>query len=287
MPFQNSVTTAQHLAYQNKLSADRRRLSALVPDYPLPTLPNLPPLMKGEKIKRPSNAFILYRSWKVPQIQFVGRKQSNDQNQSNNASTIIAGQWKIEDPEIVNYFYDLSRLLAIEHIIRYPEYTFDPTGITKKAGAATTTSGVSQEALSAQTQRTTVRSDNVDAHPSRVHPYPMSARPEKYADGASLPDAKLHGADGSAVPVFSPNLPAAGNQIFPSLQVTLSDLNGSNRESPEDYSPWYTRPVLDTTLAVHRNISEEDIELGYTFPNISRRQNDYQYTLKYSHGSEI
>lgn len=87
---------------------------------------------KDGRIKRPMNAFILYRS------AFTDRaKHWGTQNNHQIVSTICGLSWKLETPEIKQKFNELANLERRHHQDAHPGYKFTPTkvqGSKKKGG---------------------------------------------------------------------------------------------------------------------------------------------------------
>ncbi len=101
---------------------------------------------KGQtKIKRPRNAFIIYRSAKAQQIM---TEQNSTDNQ--NVSKLAGEYWKKETEEVREYYAGLARQEAARHKAKYPHYTYQP-GLShrNKFGSASCTCGAYQANMAA------------------------------------------------------------------------------------------------------------------------------------------
>lgn len=81
---------------------------------------------EANKIKRPKNAFILYRSAMSKKIM---KKNGSTNNQA--VSKEAAVQWKNESEAVKQQYYDLAKLEAQRHAEMYPDYKYTP-GITQR-----------------------------------------------------------------------------------------------------------------------------------------------------------
>ncbi|KAJ7220274.1 hypothetical protein GGX14DRAFT_355339 [Mycena pura] len=82
-------------------------------------------------VKRPPNAFILYRSWKSKVLTGDGKKYRQvDLNKT------IAAQWKALSPEERACWVDLAKTKACEHKMRYPNYRYRPRRVAKNNDSA-------------------------------------------------------------------------------------------------------------------------------------------------------
>jgi len=72
-------------------------------------------------IKRPPNAFFLYRSDKLEEVRAeLGTAQQNS------LSKVLAERWNNETPEVRQIYKDLAEQVKADHLARYPNYRFNP-----------------------------------------------------------------------------------------------------------------------------------------------------------------
>ena len=80
---------------------------------------------RQEHIKRPRNAFIIYRNQRGPAIRRKG--QLNPQ-----VSKTVAQSWKCESEETTAKFYEMARKEKEAHRERHPEYKYSPGEASRK-----------------------------------------------------------------------------------------------------------------------------------------------------------
>ena len=92
---------------------------------------------RGKKVKRPANAFILYRSSRKDQIM-----KSLDTRNNQNVSKAAAEMWKNESNAVKKQFHDLALKEAARHKEEHPDYKYQP-GLAErtKFGSASCTCG--------------------------------------------------------------------------------------------------------------------------------------------------
>ncbi|RDW77396.1 hypothetical protein BP6252_05449 [Coleophoma cylindrospora] len=129
-------------------------LKDATPVIHLPTLdatgkvfdPVLIPIIKGEKIKRPPNAFILYR---MDHHDVV--KDANPGIHNNEISTIIGAQWNTETADVRDHYQRLADEKKREHLAMYPGYHYTPRKPSEKKRRMTKKKAAALAALQAST----------------------------------------------------------------------------------------------------------------------------------------
>ena len=88
---------------------------------------------QANKIKRPKNAFILYRSAHAKQIM-----RQNGHNNNQDVSKQAAASWKAESEKVKKQFHELAEQEKQRHTEMYPDYKYAPgTTSRNKFGSAT------------------------------------------------------------------------------------------------------------------------------------------------------
>ncbi|EJF62782.1 hypothetical protein DICSQDRAFT_12852, partial [Dichomitus squalens LYAD-421 SS1] len=73
-------------------------------------------------VRRPANAFMLYRSWLLKSGQIPKNVEKRQQNISR-----VAGEcWNLLSMEEKGEWHDKAEIVKIEHALLHPEYKFTP-----------------------------------------------------------------------------------------------------------------------------------------------------------------
>ncbi|KAI8616004.1 high mobility group box domain-containing protein, partial [Chytriomyces sp. MP71] len=82
-----------------------------------------PPTKKPSenRVLRPPNAFILYRSEMHPKLAAENKGRS-----SRDWSGIVGQMWKSEDPAVKAKYHEMARGRLLEHKQKYPDYKYAP-----------------------------------------------------------------------------------------------------------------------------------------------------------------
>ncbi|KAG5350861.1 hypothetical protein C0989_009008 [Termitomyces sp. Mn162] len=86
------------------------------------------PSSSQQKIPRPPNAFLIYRSFIGPRLPPPPAGTARNQR---DVSKIAGEMWRDESPEVKDDFFRQAALAKAEHASRYPDYKF---GCTPKSG---------------------------------------------------------------------------------------------------------------------------------------------------------
>ncbi|KAI8617903.1 hypothetical protein BC830DRAFT_55488 [Chytriomyces sp. MP71] len=94
-----------------------------------------PPTKKpaGDRVLRPPNAFILYRSEMQPKL--VAENKGGGRS-SRDWSGIVGQMWKNEDPVVKAKYHEMARSRLLEHKQKYPDYKYAPGRKKAKEAAA-------------------------------------------------------------------------------------------------------------------------------------------------------
>ncbi|KAK3716999.1 slightly ste11-like protein [Vermiconidia calcicola] len=95
---------------------------------------------QATKIKRPKNAFILYRSANAHKIM-----RALDTKNNQNVSTEAARAWKAETPEVKERYAAMAQQEKQRHLEKYPDYQYQPgLAARNKFGSMSCTCGAYQ-----------------------------------------------------------------------------------------------------------------------------------------------
>lgn len=82
---------------------------------------------KGGRVRRPMNSFMLYRTAYAERCQVWCA-----QNDRQTVSSICGASWKLEPPEIKQYYVNCAMVEARNHLDAYPDYRYMPRNLEKK-----------------------------------------------------------------------------------------------------------------------------------------------------------
>lgn len=168
---------------------------------------------KANKVKRPKNAFILYRSANSDRIL----RQSQDKN-CQTVSKIAAQMWKNESQEVKDRFYQLQAEEAARHKELHPDYHYEP-GLQHRHrfGSASCTCGAYQANMRANADDE--MDDGTEADESTAEdPYAIFSQPT----GFTPPLARMS------------TFPDPANLGFQPYQQTGAEGYGNNAKRQRD-----------------------------------------------------
>ncbi|KNZ59581.1 hypothetical protein VP01_16g7 [Puccinia sorghi] len=143
---------------------------------------------KEEKLPRPPNSWILYRSDKIVEM----KSQHNGLAQCL-LSKEIAAKWHSESPEVKNNYEKKAELIKAEHAIKYPDYKYSPKrrkpADTSKAGQKKKSAGAAspQEKSKRKESSSSGGSKNLPTHGSRKRKASYPADNSSAQEESSLP----------------------------------------------------------------------------------------------------
>ena len=108
--------------------------SQCYPSAPLETSASRPatPEAKRKKVRRPANAFMLYRSWLIKS----GRIPKEVEKRQQNISRVAGDCWRLLTAKEKEEWHDKAEVVKKEHIKLYPEYKFTPERKSSRRKAA-------------------------------------------------------------------------------------------------------------------------------------------------------
>ncbi|KAI9070140.1 hypothetical protein FKP32DRAFT_1527473, partial [Trametes sanguinea] len=77
-------------------------------------------------VKRPPNAFILYRSRQLSRYASIAPESGRRRHRQADLSKLISKTWNIMEKEQKQIWYDLAKEKATEHRVLYPDYVYRP-----------------------------------------------------------------------------------------------------------------------------------------------------------------
>lgn len=120
--------------------------------------------MAPDKIPRPPNSFILYRSKEEVMLRARAKAlYGKDKLKCSEISKAAGFSWADEPKEVKDHYARLAHIAAVEHKLKYPDYKFTPGPRKSRAGGTKLTKSRARKAMvtegnSGQTSSTSTRS---------------------------------------------------------------------------------------------------------------------------------
>ncbi|OJT12754.1 Mating-type M-specific polypeptide Mc [Trametes pubescens] len=86
----------------------------------------------GEKIARPSNAWILYRTARAAELKDEKARKKEPPLKQSQISQIVGQMWRAEAPEVRKAYEKEAARLAAKHAEMYPDYKYQPMNKEQK-----------------------------------------------------------------------------------------------------------------------------------------------------------
>lgn len=221
------------------------------------------------KVKRPKNAFILYRT---AQKNAIMKQSGNNSNQ--NVSSIAGVMWKNESAEVKAHFTALAKREAAKHARENPGYKYQP-GMVRRAkfGSASCTCGafqVNMAALKARRASKAVGFEGEDGNGSDSEGEEDEIVVGRNSSGAYVPPASSRTRKQPPHMALPSHFPQAGNYGYlpaSDVQGSVQTATSNNKrkrgpvEEVEDSDPTLTKRLRGALQNVnYAEASETEIE---------------------------